>query len=66
MIVNHFKMRTNIMTYNLSGMGCSAGVISIGLAQQLLQVGAAGQAGQASAGQHTAACCGSPRGCRYC
>ncbi len=38
MIVNHFKMRSNVMTYNLSGMGCSAGVISIGLAQQLLQV----------------------------
>ena len=38
MIVNHFKMRTNVMTYNLSGMGCSAGVISVGLAQQLLQV----------------------------
>lgn len=39
MIVNHFKMRSNVMTYNLSGMGCSAGVISVGLAQQLLQVG---------------------------
>ncbi len=38
MIVNKFKMRTNIMTYNLAGMGCSAGVISIGLAEQLLQV----------------------------
>lgn len=38
MIVNKFKMRTNVMTYNLAGMGCSAGVISIGLAEQLLQV----------------------------
>lgn len=38
MIVNRFKMRSNVITYNLSGMGCSAGVISIGLAQQLLQV----------------------------
>ena len=38
MIVNRFKMRTNVITYNLAGMGCSAGVISIGLAQQLLQV----------------------------
>jgi len=38
MIVNRFKMRSNIITYNLSGMGCSAGVIAIGLAQQLLQV----------------------------
>lgn len=38
MIVNKFKMRSNIITYNLGGMGCSAGVIAIGLAQQLLQV----------------------------
>ncbi|KAL4536764.1 hypothetical protein Ndes2437B_g06166 [Nannochloris sp. 'desiccata'] len=38
MIVNHFKMRTNVVTYNLGGMGCSAGVISIGLARELLQV----------------------------
>lgn len=38
MIVNHFKMRSNIQTYNLSGMGCSAGVISIDLAKDLLQV----------------------------
>jgi 3-ketoacyl-CoA synthase len=38
MIVNHFKMRSNIVTYNLAGMGCSAGIIAISLAQQLLQV----------------------------
>jgi len=38
MIVHHFKMRPNIITYNLSGMGCSAGIISIGLAKELLQV----------------------------
>ncbi|KAK9811672.1 hypothetical protein WJX72_008053 [[Myrmecia] bisecta] len=38
MIVNHFKMRSNITSYNLSGMGCSAGVIAIGLAKELLQV----------------------------
>ena len=38
MIVNRFGMRSNVMTYNLSGMGCSAGVISVGMAQQLLQV----------------------------
>eukprot|EP00889_Picochlorum_renovo_P008382 jgi/Picre1/35412/NNA_002874.t1 len=38
MIVNKFKMRSNVITYNLAGMGCSAGVISIGLAEQLLQV----------------------------
>ena len=38
MIVNHFKMKSNIITYNLSGMGCSAGVIAVNLAKELLQV----------------------------
>lgn len=38
MVINHFKMRTNIHSYNLGGMGCSAGVISMALARELLQV----------------------------
>jgi predicted naringenin-chalcone synthase len=38
MIVNHFKMRSNVVTYNLGGMGCSAGIIAISLARELLQV----------------------------
>ncbi|KAF5466047.1 hypothetical protein F2P56_016005 [Juglans regia] len=38
MIVNHYKLRGNIVSYNLGGMGCSAGLISIDLAKQLLQV----------------------------
>mmetsp|Transcript_27872 Transcript_27872/g.95085 ORF Transcript_27872/g.95085 Transcript_27872/m.95085 type:complete len:542 (-) Transcript_27872:813-2438(-) len=38
MVVNHFKMRSNVLTYNLGGMGCSAGLISIDLAKDLLQV----------------------------
>ncbi|XP_022761103.1 3-ketoacyl-CoA synthase 11-like [Durio zibethinus] len=37
-IVNHYKLRGNIFTYNLGGMGCSAGIISIDLAKELLQV----------------------------
>ncbi|KAK9114919.1 hypothetical protein Syun_021716 [Stephania yunnanensis] len=37
MIVNKYKMRSNIRSYNLSGMGCSAGLISIDLARDLLQ-----------------------------
>lgn len=36
MIVNRFKMKHNIHTYNLAGMGCSAGVISIQLVKDLL------------------------------
>ncbi|XP_074272799.1 3-ketoacyl-CoA synthase 11-like [Silene latifolia] len=38
MIVNRYKLRSNIMSYNIAGMGCSAGVISLDLAQNLLQV----------------------------
>ncbi|CAO2151372.1 unnamed protein product [Urochloa humidicola] len=38
MIVNHYKLRGNVASYNLGGMGCSAGLISIDLAKQLLQV----------------------------
>ncbi|XP_059640171.1 3-ketoacyl-CoA synthase 6 [Cornus florida] len=38
MVVNKYKLRSNIKSFNLSGMGCSAGVISIDLARDLLQV----------------------------
>ncbi|KAI8541856.1 hypothetical protein RHMOL_Rhmol08G0094000 [Rhododendron molle] len=38
MIVNKYKLRSNIKSFNLSGMGCSAGVIPIDLARDLLQV----------------------------
>ncbi|XP_052188473.1 3-ketoacyl-CoA synthase 11-like [Diospyros lotus] len=38
MIVNHYKLRGNIRSYSLGGMGCSAGLISIDLGKQLLQV----------------------------
>ncbi|KAM0952727.1 putative very-long-chain 3-oxoacyl-CoA synthase [Dioscorea sansibarensis] len=37
MIVNKYNLRSNVRTFNLSGMGCSAGVISIDLARELLQ-----------------------------
>lgn len=38
MIVNKYKLRGNIRSYNLGGMGCSAGVIAIDLAKDLLQI----------------------------
>ncbi|KAI3813490.1 hypothetical protein L1987_18215 [Smallanthus sonchifolius] len=38
MVVNKYKLRSNIKSYNLSGMGCSAGIIAIDLARDLLQV----------------------------
>lgn len=37
MIVNHYKLRSNIKSFNLGGMGCSAGLISIDLAKDLLK-----------------------------
>lgn len=36
MVLSHFGMRSDVVTYNLSGMGCSASLISIDLAKQLL------------------------------
>lgn len=38
MILNRYKLREDVVCYNLSGMGCSAGLISIELAMQLLKV----------------------------
>ena len=39
MLVNHFKLRRDVLTYNLSGMGCSSSLISIDLVKHLLKVG---------------------------
>lgn len=36
MVINEFGMRADISSYNLSGMGCSAGVISVELVKNLL------------------------------
>lgn len=38
MIVNKYKLRVDIKTFNLGGMGCSAGVIAIDLAKDMLQI----------------------------
>jgi 3-ketoacyl-CoA synthase len=38
MIVNRYKLSTNVITYSLGGMGCSAGLIAIDLAKNLLKV----------------------------
>uniref|UniRef100_A0ACD5WX52 Uncharacterized protein n=1 Tax=Avena sativa TaxID=4498 RepID=A0ACD5WX52_AVESA len=37
-IINRYKLRSDIRSMHLSGMGCSAGLISVGLARNLLQV----------------------------
>ena len=36
MVASKFGMRSDVATYNLSGMGCSASLISVGLAKKLL------------------------------
>lgn len=37
LVASKFGMRSDVQTYNLSGMGCSASLISINLAKDLLQ-----------------------------
>ncbi|KAE8076774.1 hypothetical protein FH972_015401 [Carpinus fangiana] len=37
-VINKFKMKSNVMSFHLSGMGCSAGVIAVDLAKDLLRV----------------------------
>ncbi|KAI3809017.1 hypothetical protein L1987_24983 [Smallanthus sonchifolius] len=36
-IINHYKMREDVKSFNISGMGCSAGLISINLVQNLFK-----------------------------
>ncbi|KAF7107920.1 hypothetical protein CFC21_108495 [Triticum aestivum] len=38
MIIRKYKMRSDIRNVHLSGMGCSAGLVSVGLARNFLQV----------------------------
>lgn len=37
MIIRKYKMKSTIRSFNLSGMGCSAGIIAVDLAKDLLQ-----------------------------
>ncbi|CAK0783411.1 hypothetical protein CVIRNUC_006610 [Coccomyxa viridis] len=37
MIVNHFKLRRDVLTYNLSGMGCSSSLICVDMVKHLLK-----------------------------
>ncbi|XP_076934973.1 3-ketoacyl-CoA synthase 11-like [Bidens hawaiensis] len=39
LIVNKYKMKSDVKTYNLSGMGCSSGVLSIDMAYRILRGG---------------------------
>ncbi|RLM92582.1 3-ketoacyl-CoA synthase 6-like [Panicum miliaceum] len=42
MVVNRYKLRAGVQSLNLSGMGCGAGLVAIGLARYLLQVAVPG------------------------
>lgn len=37
MLVNRFKMRTGVLTYNLSGMGCSSSLVCVDMARHMLK-----------------------------
>ncbi|GAB5032385.1 3-ketoacyl-synthase 11-like [Nannochloropsis oceanica] len=37
MVAHHFQMRQDVLSFNLAGMGCSAGLVSIDLAKRLLE-----------------------------
>ncbi|CAO2836736.1 unnamed protein product [Amaranthus hypochondriacus] len=37
-VINKFGLRSNVRSYHLSGMGCSAGILAISLAKDLLNV----------------------------
>ncbi|KAL3530682.1 hypothetical protein ACH5RR_010004 [Cinchona calisaya] len=36
-IINHYKLREDVKTYNLTGMGCSASLISINIVQNIFK-----------------------------
>ena len=39
MLVNRFKMRREVLTYSLAGMGCSSSIVCVDLARHMLKVG---------------------------
>lgn len=61
MLINKFKFRRDIQSYNLGGMGCSIGVIAIGLVRDMLQVRPADQRNQST--QHGRGCDGPGPAC---
>jgi len=44
-LVNRFRMRRDVLTYHLAGMGCSSSLVCVDLAKRLLQARARPAAG---------------------
>jgi len=42
MVITHFGMRQDIMSYNLSGMGCGASLLALDLGRKMLRRGSSG------------------------
>jgi len=42
MLINKFKLRRDVEAYHLGGMGCSIGVVAVGLVRDMLKVRASG------------------------
>ncbi|XP_024020582.1 3-ketoacyl-CoA synthase 15 [Morus notabilis] len=38
MVINHFKLKNDVQSFNLGGMGCAAGIVAIDVAKDLLKV----------------------------
>ncbi|KAL2896585.1 3-ketoacyl-CoA synthase 10 [Bienertia sinuspersici] len=38
MVINHYKLKQKVQSFNLGGMGCAAGTVAIDLAQDMLNV----------------------------
>jgi hypothetical protein len=50
MLINKFKFRRDIEAYHLGGMGCSVGVVGIGLVRDMLAVRPGAVSGSALTG----------------
>lgn len=37
-LVNHYKMREDVKSYNISGMGCAAGMVALDMAKDILRI----------------------------
>ena len=55
-LVNRFRMRPDVLTYHLAGMGCSSSLVCVDLAKRLLQARARAPACTVAARLHLRRC----------